>query len=132
MAVYLNYSGSLEVPPAVRMTQKSIFMDERAQAYLAWKESAGLVFANSMAQMGLEMAPARTPLQVHVYIGMPKLDHRCDADNQLKAILDAANKIVFKDDSWVDISHVERYQTVGGEPWLEVCVKDVSYDGGTF
>ena len=86
--------------PYVRMTQKSKFVDPEAQAYLASKDALGFQMLQQMASNGWEMVPRGVPLGALIVI--QPVRHNCDIDNQIKAILDSAQGIVFEDDRWVD------------------------------
>ena len=111
-----------KIKPYVRMTQRSKYSDPQAQEYLASKMRLGLQLRQQMAQNGIEMLPPRTPLITRVTIYEPRGFHNKDLDNQIKAILDAAQGIVYQDDRWVDKlsasrQHGERHET---HLWVEV------------
>ena len=85
--------------PYVRMTQRSKWVDPRAQRYLASKDRLAWEYRLQMNGAGLF---ERTPLRVSIDITMIGGLHRCDLDNQQKALVDAAQGIVFGNDCWVD------------------------------
>lgn len=91
-----------KIKPCVRMTQRGKFVNEQAQEYLASKRSIGLQIRQQMSKSGLEMFPAQTPLYVKLLISQPNNLHRSDLDNLIKAVLDAAQGIVFQNDCWID------------------------------
>ncbi len=87
--------------PYTRMTQRSKFADPRAKEYLASKQVLGLQFSQQMTRNKWKILPGQTPLDVKIEI-ISSDGHRCDLDNQVKGLLDAAQTIVFPDDRWVD------------------------------
>lgn len=87
--------------PYVRMTQKSKFADPEAKAYLASKDALGFQMLQQMVASGWELIPRGIPLGVLIVI-QPVLHNR-DLDNEIKAVLDAAQGVVFEDDRWVDV-----------------------------
>lgn len=76
---------------------------QRAQEYHASQNAIRLQFQNQMQINGWEMLPERTPLFVGISIKHNSGWHNRDIDNELKAILDAAQGVVFKDDCWIDL-----------------------------
>jgi Holliday junction resolvase RusA-like endonuclease len=63
--------------------------------------------------MRQEMGPrppfGREPLAVRILVSCRNgPDHHRDLDNILKALLDAANGIVYEDDRWVDVVSISR------------------------
>lgn len=92
--------------PYVRMTQRSKWVDPQAVEYLASKEHLQWQLQVQMREHGGELIPRRIPLGVLIFIS-PAL-HNMDLDNQEKALLDAAQGIVFEDDRWVDLVVVLR------------------------
>lgn len=93
--------------PYVRMTQRGKFVRPEAKRYLASKAW----LANQMrAQMAGRPPLGREPLIVHLefwYTRGP--DHRRDLDNEIKAVLDAGNGIVWEDDRWIDVIVASRH-----------------------
>lgn len=86
--------------PYVRMTQRSKWVDPQAQAYLASKDALALQF---QAQSGFWTPLARgVPLTVEIEIEHAGGFHNRDLDNEVKAILDAAQGVVYDDDRWID------------------------------
>ena len=106
-----------KIKPAVRMTQRGKWVDPQAQEYLASKQSVGLQLRQQMTANGWEMLPPKTPLSVRIVFTMPNYVHVADIDNQIKATLDSAQGIVFKDDRWVDVLSAERCK---GQDYLTV------------
>ena len=88
--------------PYVRMTQRSKWTNSQAQEYLSSKAGLGLQLKAQMRNNGWEMLPARTALDIELHIVHGGGYHNKDLDNQIKALLDAAQGIVFRDDRWVD------------------------------
>ena len=84
-----------KIIPYVRMTQRSKYADDRARRYLQSQRSIGWQLKQQMRYAGAEM---RAPSGLH----------RWDLDNGIKAVLDAAQGIVFADDRWIDRLAAER------------------------
>lgn len=91
---------SRQFKPYVRMTQRSKFTDPKAQAYLASKERLEWQMLDQMEKNDWELVKRGIPLGVVISI-CPVARNR-DLDNEIKAILDAAQGVVFEDDRWVD------------------------------
>jgi Holliday junction resolvase RusA-like endonuclease len=87
--------------PYVRMTQRSKWKDPQAIEYLASKEHLQWQMQEQMREHGWELIPRGIPLGV--MIGICPILHSMDLDNQEKALLDAAQGVVFDDDRWVDL-----------------------------
>ena len=105
------------IKPYVRMTQRGKFVNAQAQAYLTSKAALSFQIKSAMNAAGKEMLPGQTPLKVVIRLYAPSNPgHRCDLDNQIKAILDACNGVAFPDDRWVDEIDAERH--IGEDPRL--------------
>jgi len=100
------YEFTLEGPfkPYVRMTQKGKWVKPQAQEYLASKEALQWQFRQQMK--GRFIIPRGISLGIDIRI--TPVSHRRDIDNEAKALLDAAQGIVFEDDRWVDFLLVFR------------------------
>jgi crossover junction endodeoxyribonuclease RusA len=86
--------------PYVRMTQRGKWVRPDAQRYLA---SKARIAEQMREQMGTRAPFGREPLSVTLDFCYSKgADHRRDLDNEIKALLDAANGIVYEDDRWID------------------------------
>lgn len=109
------------VKPYVRMTRKGMWVSEQAQEYLA---SKGRLAAHIKEQMNLqdkESMPRKTPLKIVIRLYAPTdPGHKCDFDNQVKAILDACNGNAFPDDRWVDQIDARRF--IGQGPRLRLII----------
>lgn len=79
--------------PAVRMTQKSKWVNPRAIAYLDYKRTIGMI-ARAAAQ-GRQFENARVNIKVY-YAGSGG-----DVDNYAKSVLDGCNGVLWKDDRGV-------------------------------
>ncbi len=114
-AIFLGLLG--KPVPYVRMTQRGKFVKPEAKRYLASKDA----LARQMRiQMGGHEPLGREPLIVHLefwYTSGP--DHRRDLDNEIKAVLDAGNGIVWEDDRWIDVIVASRHKA-GGDDSVEV------------
>ena len=114
-----------KVKPAVRMTRRGKWVSEQAQEYLAWKVDAGYQFrmqllgATQRLGWTLPLFKRGTPLAVDIVIEMPGGLHKADIDNIGKALLDAAQGIVFDDDRWIDDLRIVRRT---GDEYLTVLI----------
>ena len=106
------------VVPYTRMTRNGVWRED-AQRYLASKTALSLQMRAQMAEYGWTMYPARTPLQVRIAFGW--CVHTHDLSNLLKAVEDAANKIIWSDDRWIDRIETSRetWGNLGLELWVE-------------
>jgi crossover junction endodeoxyribonuclease RusA len=120
------YSFHLRGPfvPYVRMTQRGKWVKARAQEYLASKDALGWQFKEQMQQNEWEMIPRGMPLSVTIGIVRTEGLHTRDLDNEVKAILDAAQGIVFEDDRWIDVLRAHRER--GGDDVTTVVVGELS------
>lgn len=112
-----------EIVPKVRMTQRSKFVDPRAQEYLVSKAAIQYELKNQMAYRNLDLFPDKTPLSAVMIFYRPKM-HLCDLDNLIKSVLDAAQGVLFKDDRWVDLIIARRY--VDSEHFATLAVEQIS------
>ena len=95
------------IVPYVRMTRRGKYTDPRAGEYLESQRAIRWQFKQQMSERGLAMLPPQTPLAVSIIVET-KRGHTFDTDNAAKAVLDAAQGIVFGNDLWIDWLHVER------------------------
>jgi Holliday junction resolvase RusA-like endonuclease len=109
------------VVPYVRMTRRGKHK-LRAQRYISNQHSLGWLIKIEMQSRGIQIF-GREPLQVEVVIeeARPEPDHRRDGDNLLKAVLDAANGILWADDRWIDGANIVR--TGGTENRVTISVR---------
>jgi Holliday junction resolvase RusA-like endonuclease len=106
------------IKPYVRMTKRGKYVNPQAQEYLSSKADLQYQVKQAMTEQGYEMLPEATPLWVAVYVTAPvSQGHRADADNILKAVLDACNGIVWVDDRWIDDVSIRRNF---GDPYLGI------------
>lgn len=97
-----------KIKPAVRMTQRSKHCDPQAADYLVSKQAINWQLLSQMADNGWDILPGQTPLSVSLVFEFPGGWHNADLDNQIKAVVDAANGIVWPDDRWIDNLHAAR------------------------
>lgn len=90
------------VHPYVRMTRRGKWTNDAAQEYLASQAAVGMQLRAQMAEHGYEMLPPKVPLSTYVIVYRTAALHRCDLDNIVKAVHDAAQGVVFRNDCWID------------------------------
>jgi len=95
--------------PYVRMTQKGKWVKPEAQAYLSSQHEIAHAFKAIMALNEWTMIPRGTSLDVTVIIHHGHGFNNRDLDNEVKAIMDAAQGVVFEDDRWID--HLDAWRT---------------------
>lgn len=106
--------------PYVRMTQRGKFVKPAAQRYLNSK--AALAW-QMRQQMGDRALFGKEPLKVEIsFCYASGADHRRDLDNEVKAVLDAANGVVWEDDRWVDVIYAHRVLSVDGSDYVLMTV----------
>lgn len=103
--------------PYVRMTQRGKWVNERAKEYLTNKDKLAWQFREQCP----ESLPDQAPLMVIIVVETPKL-HKGDLDNICKAILDAAQGIVFRNDCWIDSISIQRKRAkeYKAQVWIEL------------
>jgi len=90
--------------PYTRMTRRGKYVSERAQAYLASQEAFGWALREAMQAAGVEAMPEKTPLGLLVAVQEDRGGlHDRDLSNVLKAVEDASQGILLKDDRWIDL-----------------------------
>jgi Holliday junction resolvase RusA-like endonuclease len=109
------------VVPYVRMTTQGKNFVPRARRYLGAQEDIKNLF--DLAKRNLNCfddyyVPEKCPFELVVNFYMNKL-HYCDLDNLVKAILDAGQGILYKNDMHCDVIVAGRYLTEG-EPHVQV------------
>jgi len=117
----------IELIPYVRMTQRTRFTDKYAIRYREQQQLIRQLIALDLASQGLPLAgedyaiPKDIPFSAHIFIYTAKPLHRCDLDNQVKAVLDACQKVVYPNDSQCDSIAAIRTQLEKGKPgWFSV------------
>ena len=106
------------IKPFVRMTQRGKWVDPQAQEYLDSKARLGWQMLKQMQENEWELIPRGIPLGVAVVIRPAR--HNQDLDNLVKALMDAAQGIVFEDDRWVDVIIAARHDDGDDETYLTV------------
>jgi crossover junction endodeoxyribonuclease RusA len=99
--------------PAVRMTQRSKWVDEAAQRYLAYKQAVGWS-AKTKIKNPIESLIAVT-INFYYHRGNPG-----DIDNLSKAVLDGCNKIAWNDDRQVIELHAYRHKNFDERTEVEI------------
>lgn len=99
----MNYQFYLtgKIKPYVRMTRRGKWKDEQAREYLDSQAAIGLQIKYQMSRNNWAMLPEKTPLKLEVTAVVPKRLYTFDVDNLGKAIQDALQGIVLKNDCWI-------------------------------
>jgi len=102
-----------EIKPYVRMTRRGKWGSPQAQEYLSSKAAIQMQLrAQIQTRTDTEdhfPVFGREPLRVRLWIRVSERLHTKDLDNQIKAVLDACNGIVWADDRWIDDISAVRY-----------------------
>lgn len=96
----MRFTLTEPITPYVHRTARGKYSDD-AQRYHASQNAIRWQLRNQMQWNGWQFIPLKIPLALSLYITRPTI-HNCDATNLQKAIEDAAQTIVFHNDSWVD------------------------------
>ena len=94
---YFTLEGRFK--PYVRMTQRGKYVKKAAQEYLSSQKALAEQFNQQLLEHGWEMLPGQTPLYVQIWIRPARFNR--DLSNEIKAVEDAMQGIVFPDDRWV-------------------------------
>ncbi len=114
--------------PYVRMTRRGKFTKPEARVYLESQSRAGWTFKQRMLERGWEMLPQKTPLGVRALFQVDRRVHTSDLDNALKALIDSAQGVVFKNDLWIDSIAVERERGSQSRVMVEFRVLEPSHE----
>ncbi len=121
------------IHPYVRMTRGGKWMAYKrkgdkviinpAQQYIANQELLKRRIKEQLQEKGhriedLPIFKNRQPLRAHITFIVSKDLHRKDLDNLIKAILDAAQGLIFENDLWIDTITAER--SLGQEDLAEL------------
>ncbi len=111
-----------KIKPYVRMTQKSKYKDPQALQYQTSQEAIGWSLKSQMTHNSYDTLPKKTPLMLAVWFSFPPKSnlHKADLGNLIKAVEDAAQGIVYPNDSWVDahlsgryvLENIDAYETI--------------------
>lgn len=105
--------------PAVRMTQKSMYVNKYAKRYLAYKRQVGWI-----AKAAAKGRPSENPIGVNLQLYIHGGNHG-DIDNYAKSITDALNKIAYKDDKQIVVMNLRKHKCGKDEERAEVEVYEV-------
>lgn len=103
-----------EIMPYVRTRRGGYRLDKYAARYKSQEASLKWLMQNAMQRSIEPMLPGQTSLEVIINIHKKPL-HHCDLDNLVKALLDAANKVVYPDDAWIDYIRAGRTLAEGDQ-----------------
>ncbi len=139
-AVSVVLSG--EVVPYVRMTRRGLHrayivkngkpVRNPAQRYLASQDDLKYAIKQQLLAKGhqadaLPLFKNGQPIQVMLTVCVSRRLHTKDLDNQVKAILDAAQGLIFENDLWIDRISAER--SLGEEDLVELVVVPAKVQG---
>ena len=108
-----------KIKPYVRMTQRSKFVNPQAKEYLASKDAIGWQLRQQMADKQIEMIPNKKPIVAHIEVYRPGV-YQADLDNIFKAIMDAAQGIVFQDDRYIVSLSAKKELDESHTAWLQI------------
>lgn len=129
-----------ETKPAVRMTQKSMYVDPSAMDYLDWKHGTADLVQIALNQTGIrpfpkgtrlkmdarfELAPVKTWIEAtekrkgHWRTTHPGLED--DLNNLMKGIEDALKGVLYVDDKWFFEHHC--WKSESDKDWTELWVR---------
>ena len=108
------FEVSLCPVPYVRMTQRGKWVKQDARKYLASQGQIRQALHSIMSREGWGLIHSGQPLVVRIDIVHSHGFHGRDLDNEAKAILDAAQGVVFENDRWVDGIFLTRKRDVVG------------------
>jgi len=100
--------------PYVRMTRRGKWVKKDAQEYLTRQRRIRRALHSIMAREGWSLIRSGQPLAVRIDLVHSHGFHGRDLDNEAKAILDAAQGVVFENDRWVDDLFLTRKRDVVG------------------
>jgi Holliday junction resolvase RusA-like endonuclease len=103
-----TFTLSGAIKPYVRMTQRSQWKDRQALEYKISQVALKVQFRNQMSLLGVDPLPEHTPLSLELDFVVSQNLHTKDIDNMTKAVIDAAQRIVFRNDCWIDRVTVSR------------------------
>lgn len=102
MVISMYFTLNLCFKPYVRMTQNGKWVKPEAQAYLSSQHEIAHTLKVLMAEKGWTMISRGKPLSAMMRIRHSHGFNNRDLDNEIKAIMDAAQGVVFEDDRWID------------------------------
>ena len=126
----LKYTMTYQIPgrikPAVRMTQRSKYVNKQARAYLEWKNRFGWDVKTIRLKNDWHLIPMYAPvyLEINYYLPVERNIGRVadpsnfDTSNVLKAVEDAIQGIIYENDVQVEGSTIWRH--FGAERYLTI------------
>ena len=94
--------------PYVRMTQAGKWVKPDAQRYLASQAAIKQELWEQMQAKGYEAFPRGISLSLTLIITHAHKFNDRDADNEIKSLSDAAQKIAYANDQWIDRIYADR------------------------
>jgi Holliday junction resolvase RusA-like endonuclease len=92
----------MDVIPYVRMTQRSKYVDDRAIAYQDWMAHFRIEIHKKLMKQNYPQLLKKQPMYAMIYFYEKKVRHNRDLDNMLKAVMDACQGVLFRNDMWFD------------------------------
>lgn len=90
-----------KIQPYTRTLRGQKYYDKKADQYFKSKENIFDQLLFTMMQNKWDKLPDKTPLFIGLRYTVPKRLNGFDLDNVLKAVLDASQNVVFKNDLWI-------------------------------
>ena len=112
------------VVPYTRMTQRGKYVKPNALRYLASQKELKLLMSianHNREYYKMYYVPEKCPFGVQMTFYVNRL-HYCDLDNLLKAVMDAGNGILYKDDMWCDEFGKTKRVLIEGEPYVRLTI----------
>lgn len=117
------------IKPYVRMTRRGKWVSKHAQEYQDSQAALKHQILEQLQEKGyrtdqMPVFPGGRPLRAMLIICTTAGLHKKDLDNQVKALLDAAQGLLFANDLWIDSISAER--SLGSEELAELFIVPMS------
>jgi len=109
----------MDVIPYVRMTQRSKYVNERAIAYMDWMANFRIAIHQKLLKQNFPQLLVKKPMYARIMFYETRVRHNRDLDNMIKAVMDACQGVLFRNDMWFDHIDSKRLLSPGG-PAVEI------------
>lgn len=120
--------------PYFRMTQRTKYF-KNAQKYLSNHTALRKRLAEVLEEQNIQPMfngyyfPDNMRFQLVMVVNQATTNsHKCDLDNLVKSVLDAAQGLIFKNDRFCDSIYVQRYFNLGDSDFLELAFSLMMHD----